>query len=288
MKKKLAFLLAVGFPKEIATQMVTTEDLGDDFDADANTATVRASLGESFKQDDDFIKPIKAGWLGAALRVKEKELVKLSDGKITEEEVQAMPEANRFNALMKLFKDRVGVVPKKDGEVDDKDKEIEKLNKEIELRDRTIGDYKDNLLPAAEKKAVEVEKGFHIRGALQKAATAGDRKLLLAPEKTTSLLLDDVTQDYDLDWDGKRVVLKEKGKDVIAHNPKERSKQLTLEDVVPGIGEKNGYFVLNNGNDQKKEGTGNDTSKGADKPKYELPGLAKAQAHETANPVSTG
>lgn len=288
MKKKLAFLLAVGFPKEIAQQIVAAEDFGDDFNQDETTATVRATLGESFKQDEDFIKPIKAGWLGAALRVKEKELVKLSDGKITAEEVEAMPEANRFNQLMKLFKERVGTVPKKEGEADDKDKEIEKLNKEIEARDRTIGDYKDNLLPAAERKAVEVEHGFHIKGSIGKAAIAGDRKLVLAGDKTTSLLYGDLTELYDLSWDGKRTVLKEKGKDVVAHNPKERSKPLTLEDVIPEIGEKNGYFVLNNGNDSKKEGTGSDANKGEEKPAFRLPGLAKAKAHENANPVSAG
>ena len=125
MKKKLAFLQSIGFPKAVAEMIVKNEDFGDDVDIDGTTSEVRTAIGESFKNDGEFLKPIKAAERKAILAGREKNLRKLAGDHLTDDEWNGLPENSRLDDGMKLVMDKLAAVkadPKKSP--DDKDKEI--------------------------------------------------------------------------------------------------------------------------------------------------------------------
>ena len=100
-------------------------------------------------------------------------------------------------------------------------------------------------------------------------------------EKTVELLYADLAAEHDLAYDDGKVVLRQKGKDLLAYDVKDKSKPLGLSDVVPTVGEKYGYFVKNAGSGDGNRGE-HDTVKGGERDtkemKYKLPGLKKAMA----------
>jgi len=279
MKKKLAFLQSIGFPKAVAEMIVKNEDFGDDVDIDGTTSEVRTAIGESFKNDGEFLKPIKAAERKAILAGREKNLRKLAGDHLTDDEWNGLPENSRLDDGMKLVMDKLAAVradPKKSP--DDKDKEIATLNKQLQEFGDQVKKYKEEIVPAAERKALEVEDGFHIREQIKEVATADGRQFVL-PKKGGGLLYEDLTKLYDISYDRTKsaVVLKKKGEDVLAYDEKDRSKPLELGVAVAAIGEKEGYFVKNNGGGNGNGNNGNGGGHNApEKPKFAFPGAAAA------------
>lgn len=292
-KKKLALFLKIGFPKKIAEAMATDGELPDDFNADEAHDEVRETLGATFADDPEFVKPIRTAVIGEVLSGRERNLLKLVGKDVmTQDELEKLPAKDRYDAALAAVVKKLQATkpdPNADKDANAKwEQDRTKLLEEIQGLTTEVNKYKTEVVPGLEKKAVDIEHGFHIRGQIGTAATAKDRKTVLAGEKTVALLYDDIRAEFDLVYDPekRRTVLHEKGKGVIARNPVERAKELTLDDVVTTIGERNGYFVMNNGNGgqggQGGNGQGGNGQGGnADKPKYTPPGLAAAEAHAT-------
>lgn len=272
---------------DAATIAKVTADKAE-YDAQEVAETILGNMKEALQNDEDFIKPLKSAWQGEVLSSKEREIIRLSGGKLTQAEVAAMPKTDRFNKVLELFAERMAVEPTDDGKQkksqDDKDKEIAKLRTDLATIEAKAKDLEDVQLPAARGEADKVATTFKLQREIEKALTGkADRKLVLDVDRTRRLVESDLQEQYDLVWDGTKntVVVKQKGQDLLAYDKKDKSKALTLADVIEQTGETAGYFVKNNGKPETKGGT-RTIEEGDKAPKYKLPGMKKAKAAEAA------
>lgn len=254
--------------------------------AEALANEILENTKEALKQDEEFMKPLRGEWQGELLSSKEREIVKLSGGKLTAAEINALPKENRFNKVLQLFAERLAVAPKEGDNktADDKDKEIARLNGLVQERDTRIKTLEEVEIPAAKNAATEVETNYKKRGLVDGILTsAKDKKLVIGIDQTRTLALQAVEEEYDLRLKDGKFAVYEKGKDVLAYDPKDRSKPLSVDAVVLAAATRQKLFVENNGNDPPPGGGGKGKdeggSAGGGKPKYTLPGQAKAEEH---------
>lgn len=247
MKKAQKDLLKrIGFTD---AQIATIEKDEDTFDGDAMFGEVNTAIQSALQADTAFIDPLRQRWQGEVLSSKENQILKLAEGKVKQEDIDALPKKDRFikvvDLVVKALTPEAGTGNKTP---DDKDKEILRLNTEIGTMQTAATKHKEQL-EKERGKVAQVEDGYSLRGALASLMGAGGRKTVLAAEKTGALLLADIQAEADLTWDRAtgQPVLKERGKDVALYDPKDRSKPVSLGDMVTRIGEANGYFVKNNG-----------------------------------------
>jgi hypothetical protein len=276
MSKLKELLKKLGLNDE-AINTVTAENA--DFDTAEIAAAAMSNLQQALRNDDGFIGPLRQEFAGQLLGGRERELLRLAQGVVSNEDMEKLPKKDRFDALMKLTIERLKA-SKNGGEGDaDKDKEIQRLNQLIAERDAEVKRLREEEVPAALRKAEEVEDNFYIQHHIAQAATKGGRKTVLDADIVTKLLVGDIASEYDLKRDRStgKILLRQKGKDLDVYDENDRTKPLSVEDVVTRIGERKGYFVLNNGkgDDVRKDIRTNDTGSSV---KYQLPGLKKAQA----------
>jgi hypothetical protein len=273
MKKVQELLKKIGLSDQ-HINTILKEDA--DFDVDEVAGEVTQNIQQALENDDAFISKLKGNWQGEVLSSKERYLVKASKGLLTQAELEGLPKQDRFNKVVDLLVEKMGATAPNG----DADKEIQRLRGELQQRDEAIRTLKEVELPGALNKATEVEAGFQIRNFIAKAASANNRKTVLPLEKTIELLYGDAKEQYDLKWNSanKQVTVYQKGKDLLAYGDKDKSKPLGIDDIIPSIGEAQGYFVKNNTADA---GTTNVVAKSVDvkKAKYTLPGLDKARKH---------
>jgi hypothetical protein len=272
MKKLQELLKKIGLSDQhIST--ILKEDA--DFDVQEVAEEVTQNIQQALENDDAFISKLKGNWSGEVLSSKERYLVKASKGLLTQQELDGLPKQDRFNKVIDLLMEKMSAsAPNTDA-----DKEIQRLRQELQTRDEAIRNYKDVELPAALNKAAEVEANFQIRNFIAKAT--GAKKTVLPLEKTIDLLYGDAKEQYDLKWNAKQkqVTVYQKGKDLLAYGDKDKSKPLGIDDIIPSIGEAQGYFVKNNANEGEATQTVVARSTDVKKAKYALPGLDKARKH---------
>lgn len=277
MDKLKELLKAVGFDAE-TIKKITAEKA--EFDVEEIAETVLGNIKAHIESTDpEFVEKIRESVRGELLTSKERKLIAL--GLITKEQYDALPKKNRFDAALDFIK-KQGDEKKPDDEgktPDQKDTEIGRLNTEIQKHLERIKALEEVELPAAKNEAVKLADGYRVDRAVEASLTGmKDRKLILDVERTRRNILSEVSEQYDLVWDAKKnsVVVKKKGEDVLAYHTKDRSKPLTLQDVVLAAGDTAGLFAKNNGAPPPaKGGEGKGEEK---KPKFELPGMAKARA----------
>lgn len=246
---------------------------------------ILANTKDALTNDEEFIKPLRAAWQGEVLSSKERELVKLSGGKLTSADIAAIPKENRFNKVLALFAERIGA--KEDDEAskktaDDKDKEIASLRHDLQTKEERIKKLEEEELPAAKAEATAVSNRHRIEREVEKLLTGTkDRKLVLDVDRTRRLILDEVGDNYDLVLDKGAVVVKQKGKDLLAYAEGKKDKALTLADIVTKAGEEAKLFAQNNGTPPKQGER--KPAKDENKPSWKLPGMEKAEAHARAS-----
>lgn len=285
-KAQKELLKRIGFTD---AQIATIEKDEDTFDGDGMFSEVDTAIRAALNNDATFTDPIRVAAQGEVLGSKERHLLKLAGGKVTQEQIDALPKKDRYNKLVELVVK--AMTPEGGGDDksdDDKTKEIARLNGEIQTLNVTLG-KKDEEITKQKGLVVQVEDGFHLRGALTASMAAKGRKTVLASEKTAGLLLADITAEHDLKWDRKtgKPVLKQKGTDLDVFDPKDRSKALGLDDLVTRIGEANGYFAKNNGGERGGGDRQKDIIPPAKPGVIEPPGLAAARARQAAREGAT-
>lgn len=260
-------------------ETVTTPDA--DFDVDEVAGEATSNIQQALENDEAFIGKLKGNWQGEVLSSKERYLMKASNGMLTQAEIDALPKQDRFNKVVDLL---VTKLSSSKPVSDDKDKEIERLNKLVQERENELRTVREEELPKAQRQAQEVAANFHLRESILKAVQATGKKTVLPVDKTVDLLYADALSAYDLKWDetSKAPKVLQKGKDLLAYSEKDRSKPLSVSDIVPSIGEAQGYFVRNNAPDEgdktgDRKTTATKKSDGA--PRFNLPGLKKAEEH---------
>lgn len=252
------------------------------FDADGIFAEVDTNIRTALSADKEFTKTIHSQATAEVLSSKEGYITRLLEGKVTPEELEALPKRDRFNKLIDLTFNKLSA---KDKTPDEKDKEIARLNAEAQTFTTKLSE-KDKEIEKAGQKATEVEHRFYRRNALESAMLTGDRKTVLDAKKTAGLLEQDILSEYDLKWDpaSNKAILRQKGTDNPVFDPADRSKPLELDAVVTRIGEANGYFVKSNAGQGGSNGGGNGAirTEPAAPGKNEPPGIAAARQRETA------
>lgn len=218
----------------------------DTFDGDAVFNEVNTAIKTALQADSEFIDPLRQSWQGEVLGSKEKQLLKLAEGKVKQEDIDALPKKDRFMKVVDLVMKAVTPAGDDKRTPDDKDKEIQRLNLEIAGFNTRLTE-KDGEINKHKEAVQRVHDDYTIRDYVGKAALAGGRKTVLASDKTTNLLLADLLAAHDIRVKDGKPVLRKKGEDVDVFDPKDRSKPLSIDDEVARIGEANGYFVKNNG-----------------------------------------
>lgn len=272
MKKLQELLKKIGLSDQHVSTILK-EDA--EFDVAAVAEEVTQNIQQALENDDAFISKLKGNWSGEILSSKERYLVKASKGLLTQQELDGLPKQDRFNNMIDLLVEKMGASASNT----DADKEIQRLRGDLQSRDEAIRNYKEVELPAALNKASEIEAEFQIRNFIAKAT--GAKKTVLPLEKTVDLLYGDTKEQYDLKWNAnkKQVAVYQKGKDLLAYGDKDKSKPLGIEDIIPSIGEAQGYFVKNNAAEGESTPTVMARSTDVKKAKYSLPGLDKARKH---------
>jgi hypothetical protein len=261
MSKLTDLLKKIGFTAEEITN-VTKADA--DFDVEEVYGDLLPRIDQARLNDASFVEanitPVRSAAIGEVLGAKEREVLRLLGGKMTSADIDAIPKDNkRFNKVLEMAVSKLSAgSPGSDQALKDKDAEITRIREELQAHATEVQKYKTEVVPGLEKKATEAGHHFHILRSIEEAAKSGDRKTVLAADKTTGLLYDDIAKQYDLAWDPAAgvPVIKQKGKDLLAYSPTDASKPMGIADLVGTIGEASGYFVKNNG---KPEGGGGTT-----------------------------
>ena len=251
-----------------------------EYDPEKVAGKMLANLRKAMENDTEFIDPLRQKWQGEVLSSKERQLVKLSGGKLTQEELDALPTTDRFNKAIELLITKVkGSAAETSKSIKDKDEEIAKLRSDLSERDLKIKDLAEVKLPAAQKEAERVVERFNLERYVESSLTKkAERKLLLDVERTRKLVMDDLNSRYDVVKQDGGYVLKQKGKDLLVYDSKDKSKALGLDDAIENIATEAKLFVLNGG---KPEGEKVTTTEGGGEKEVRykrLPGLKKARA----------
>ncbi len=259
-------------------ETVTAPDA--EFDVDEVAGEATTNIQQALENDEAFIGKLKGNWQGEVLSSKERYLMKASNGLLTQAEIDALPKQDRFNKVVDLLVTKLNSSKPAN---DDKDKEIDRLNKLVQERENELRTVREEELPKAQREAQKVAENFHLRESILKAVQASGKKTVLPVDKTVDLLYADALSAYDLKWDEttKAPKVLQKGKDLLAYSDKDRSKPLSVNDIVPSIAEAQGYFVRNNAAEDENAGGERKTiaKKKDGAPRFNLPGLKKAEEH---------
>lgn len=279
MKKLQSLLKKLGATPETIKLFADVEV---DFDVAAVLSEIDASMRTALENDDTFVDPIAERVRGEFLASKERKLVKVSNGLITKEEVEAMPKKERYDKLVELLAERLGKASGEGKTGDDKDKEIQRLNDELAAKQAELKKVREEELPQAQAQVEAARSEMMLERHLEELLI-GDQKrtLVLDPARTLRLLRDDLSREYDLGWDraASAPVIKQKGKDLQAINPDTR-KPWTTAELVAHYGDKAKLFAVNNGGGEKDQGRGKggEAGGGTKERKYQLPGMKAAEA----------
>lgn len=185
---------------------------------------------EILSSDADFIAPIRTAAIGEVLNARQQNAIKL--GLITKEEVAALPEKDRFDAVLKLIAEKSKKAP---ANADDKDKEIERLNSLVLNKDEELRKIKEEEIPSIQtqfqKQLTEREINLAIRATFDKTLNG---KLVADSELLYPGIESQLKSKYDIGYEGGVPVLLEKGKTTKAFK---NSKPIQLADAFMEIAE---------------------------------------------------
>jgi hypothetical protein len=198
------------------------------------TAEIVGIQREVLEQDETFVGEIESRTRKTLLGKRQELLSRLFGEFITKEEIEALPERDRFDAALKLLQKKVKDAKSGGGNPDDKDKKIEELSAALEKLEGENKRLLEEEIPGVqrqwEEKMTARELSSHIRSTFDKSL--GGKLVadpdLLYPGISTSLL-----EKYDAKLEGGAVVLYEKGKTTKAlRNSKPLALNTALEELA--------------------------------------------------------
>ena len=232
--------------EHIETLMGSDEDAKKAIKSEDVVKDAKQRLSDTLMNDSAFIDPIEQRMRGKVLSSKERKLMKLFG--IDQEAFDALPDENKFDALMELAHKKANEGKKEPSEAA---KEIEKLQTLIKEREKAIKELNEIEIPRIKGEVTSALQGMKIQNRVSGAVSK--RELIVKPEFAISSVLSELSSRYDLQMnEAGDVVLKQKGKDleVFVHNEK-----LSLEKAIDSIVEDAGIVRKNNG-DGGSEGGG--------------------------------
>lgn len=276
MEKLKLVLKRLGYTED---QVKTLLDEKQDFDAAELAQAAKEVLKESLKNDEEFVTDIEQKMRGKVLSSKENKILKLFG--IDREEYEALPDRNKFDALLDLAHKKATEANGGSGDEALK-QEVEKLRKKVQDKDASLTELKQTL--ETTKGQVDVERRrFGIERDVVRHLSAKD--LVMEVEDATTLALQQLERDFDLKVDGGKTTLLKKGTELKATNP-ETEREITFTEALDSIVEGRKWVKKNNGDAEEEpirvrkgeEGT----RRGPAPPKKELPGMQAARERAEA------
>ncbi len=206
---------------------------------------LRGNIGESLKNDESFISPIKSAVRGEVLSSKERKLMKQFG--VTQEEYDALPNKTKFDSLIALCGDK----SKPAGTSDEVKAEIEKLRSTLADKDERIKKLTEEDIPAIrgeierERLALRMQEKFNENFS---AATQG--KKLLIPETTARSVINTTAHSkYEYRLEGDELVPYQKGSNFELKAFGDNNKPLTAKQIIENALEENQLIRKSNAGD---------------------------------------
>lgn len=237
-------------------------------DVDKLYEGVELNLGESLKNKESFIEPLKKSVRGEVLSSKENKLKKMYG--VTDEEYDALPKAKKFDALQELCFEKA-----KKMHSGDENEQLKKLNDEIAGYKTKVSTLEANELAVRQEvdtKLSEIETRQAMRKSLGKAL-GEDKKLITTKDFAFDAATSQIQSKFDVKMVSGELVVKQKGSDLDAYD--KNNKPLTLDALYLETLTDNKLIQVSNGKPPAAPPaarTGNENKPG-------LPGMAKAQEH---------
>ena len=273
MEKLKLVLKRLGYTDD---QIKVLTDEAQDFDPAELAQASKDVLKESLRNDEEFVSDIEQKMRGKVLSSKENKVLKLFG--IDREEYDALPDRNKFDALLELAATRAKEANGGQGDEALK-KEVEKLRAKVQDKDNALNELKQTL--ETTKGQVDVERArFGIEREVVRHLGAKD--LVLEVEDATALTLQHLEREFDVKATDGKVQLFKKGTELKATNP-ETEREITFAEALDGIVEKRKWVKKNNGDEGHEGGNlrvrkdGKQVADGPAPPKKPLPGLEAAR-----------
>lgn len=278
-EKTKELLKGLGVPTQ------TIDDLADDTKAaDLDVAVIKTStidnLKNRFKADPEFKGDIERGLRAGILSSKESKLLKSFDWLgLEQSEIDALPEKNKFDALIDLLGTKAQELQDKGGNSEETKEKLRKLNKELADSKQEIKKFQEETIPGIR---AEVDKD---REQIRKEALArkklANEKLIIDPDFAFNSIMSTIQDNFDLKLDksGKQLLPYEKGTDNEAYD--ENNQRLTFDAVWDKTIETANIRKKSNADDDEtKERRRTENRDDDKKDKYSnLPGLENSRRH---------
>lgn len=195
---------------------------------------------EILAEDAEFLAPLKAETIKGLLITREKEFLRDFKDYVSQSDLDALPEKNRYDALVKLAAKKVKEKAKEGTTPDDKDKEIDRLNSELEKRDEIIKDFEEVKLPGVQKEWEGKMTQKEIDGYLRTTFNELSDQLIAKPAGLYPAAYTAITAKYDFKReDDGTVTLLAKGTTNKARNG---TKEVQVKEAFKTLSDENGWI----------------------------------------------
>ncbi len=274
MKERLkAVLLLLGVSAEHADKLLESDEAPKDLTNEQVKAAAVEKLKKVLEADKSFTDPIHKATQGKLLDMWTKKVRKAFPG-ITDEEFDALPQENNFEALVTLAATKATA---EKGDAGDKDKEITKLNGTLRELRTELKKIREEELPAAKAAGERERENVLLDREAERVLTKGEG-LVIDAEFAIPSAMSKLREQYDVKHLNGKPVLRKKGEDVAAFDAE--NNEVTFEAALRAIGTTAKLFKVSNGTADVKKGGDGDGDDGAKGRNINLPpGVAKAKAH---------
>lgn len=286
MKEQIKALLKALGMKDEAIEKYLSEDAETikALEPKKDATAVQNHLKEVLKNDPAFVDTFKSQARAAVLSSKEKKFKELFE--LTDEDVETLPEKNRYDDMIKLgfkrMQERLEEAKKKGKTGDDAKDQIAALNKQIVDLKTAVKDYEEVKLPGAQKEADTKVASMQQRFGLLNKLHSKSADMLIKPEFAIDKLMAELQGQYALVTDaaGKMQIKQKDNPEMEVYVDNEL---LTVDKAVESFLSANELIKQSNGSNAKgKGGNGGNggNSGGTDDDKPLPPHMQKALEHE--------
>jgi len=224
--------------KQLGVETVKLEDLTDPekvklIKVEDIVSEVNGNMREVLEADDSFTEPLKSAVRGEIFGKRQAMIIRLFSDHLTKEEVDALPERDRFDKSLELLQKKIKSKTASSG--DDKDKEIERLNSDLLRSVDELKKVREEEIPQIKTEYEKAQSNRELRVNLRTAfdkITSG--KLIGDADLLYPGVISKLESLYDVANESGSIILLEKGKTTKAFK---NSKPVLLSDAITEIAE---------------------------------------------------
>jgi hypothetical protein len=232
---------------------------------------VHDNLKTAILEDPQNTKEIEQKVRGGFAKSKLANLQRSFSQFLTKEEIAELPQDKNFDEAIVLLKKKVEAKIAAGSNDDDKAKQIADLTKEVDDLSGKVRKYEEEEIPKLKEEANQQVLG--VKSAVQFEKMIGSHKTIVKAEIASRVVRDKIEEEYDLKFDGRQWQVFKKG---TTQPARKNNQPVKLDELVKEHLTTEKLIVASNAGRVKEEG-GDDGDK-KDPPKFNLPGLEKAQA----------